>query len=156
MAGDRPLRRLLVATALIATLGSAGCRADAALSDPISPAMPAAIPAAVRATVEALNAGAGGTPSDQRQRLLELVDPDRRERAIQCPAATTTVRFEPVYAGLRAVADGSAATYVLPTLIRVYDGGRLVGTDVAALQLVVNSAAGDGAAEAYLTPFCVN
>lgn len=122
--------------------------------------MPAAIPAAdaaaVRATVEEFNAAADGTPSDQRQRLVELVDPDRRERAIQCPTATTTVRFEPVYAGLRALADDGARTYVLPTLIRVYDGGRLAGTDVAALQLVVRPATGDGTPEAYLTPFCVS
>ena len=63
--------------------------------------------------------------------------------------ATTTVRFEPVYAGLRLLqgqADTAATrpTYALPTLIRIYSDGRLVGTDLTTLQLVVNSATGGG------------
>ncbi|HEY7816314.1 MAG TPA: hypothetical protein VIC62_23910 [Nakamurella sp.] len=181
MAGDRRIgriRRALVtalaafAAAGIATL-SVSCWADpASVISPasagaVSSAVPAALPAAdaevaaIRATVDAFNAAAAGDPSDQRQRLLDLVDPDRREAVEQCAVATTTVRFEPVYAGLRMLrgpADTPATrpTYALPTLIRIYSDGRLTGTDLTTLQLVVNSATGGGPTEAYLTPFCVN
>jgi len=111
--------------------------------------------AAVRATVDAFNDTA--TPADQRQRLADLVEPDRRNEVERCAAASTTVRFEPVYAGLRALAGESgpsSTTYALPTLARVYSSDRLVGTDLTTLQLVVNAAT--GVTEAYLTPFCVN
>ena len=49
-------------------------------------------------------------------------------------------------------ADG--ITYALPTLIRIFSGDRLIGTDLTTLQLVVRI--DGGGREAYLTPFCVN
>lgn len=186
MAGDRRIGRirrvLIAALAAVTAVGigtlAAGCWTDPA-SVPTSPASAGATPptvptagttavptadaevAAIRATVDAFNAAAGGAPSDQRQRLLDLVDPDRRPEVEQCDVATTTVRLEPVYAGLRLL-GGEADTpatrpaYALPTLIRIYSDGRRVGTDLTTLQLVVNSATGTGGSVAYLTPFCVN
>ena len=59
-----------------------------------------------------------------------------------CPPATTTLRFEPVYPGLRPRRAGPAAAgsltgtvYALPTLIRIYTGDRITGTDLTTLHL---------------------
>ena len=51
-------------------------------------------------------------------------------------------------------ADAGGTVYGLPTLIRVFSGERLIGTDLTTLQMIVRS--GGTEAEAYLTPFCVN
>lgn len=123
---------------------------------------------AIRATVDAVNVTAGGPVADQQAQLLAHVDPARRDEVRRCPAATTTIRLEPVDQGLRALpepsadaaaaagtpSDGTTTSYALPTLIRIFSGDRLIGTDLTTLKLVVRDTnTGD---EAYLTPFCVN
>jgi len=155
---------LAVLAAVLATIGGAagivGGRADAAPGAPPSDTstVPPADAAAVHAAIDAINATAGGPVADQQQRLAQLTDPDRRA-GLRCPVATTTVRFEPVYPGLRITGGQPGSTgYALPTLIRIYTGDRMTGTDLTALELVVRPA-GDGAGAgnaAYLTPVCVN
>lgn len=147
--------------------------------------IPDADRAAIRATVDAVNAAARGPVADQQVVLLDRTDPDRRAEVQRCPAATSTVRFEPVDRGLRAApgspkapdgvgdqdrsgekaepagtgtsnpeAGSDGRAYQWPTLIRIYAGDRVVGTDLTTLQITVRS---DGpGVEAYLTPFCVN
>jgi hypothetical protein len=129
---------------------------------------------AIRATVDAVNAAAGGPVADQQAQLFAHIDPARRDEARRCPTATTTVRLAPVEQGLRVLATGPSATpvasaatasevttpdasvtvYWLPTLIRIFSGDRLIGTDLTTLRLVVRDT-GAGP-EAFLTPFCVN
>jgi hypothetical protein len=129
---------------------------------------------AIRATIDAVNAAAGGPVADQQAQLAAHVDPARRDEAQRCPAATTTVRLAPVEQGLRELvgptarpagsatpasaaataADAGGTVYGLPTLIRVFSGERLIGTDLTTLRLVVRDT-GAGP-EAFLTPFCVN
>ena len=153
-----------VLAAVLATIGAAagivGGRADAVPGAPPSETstVPAADADAVHAAIDAINATAGGPVADQQQRLAQLTDPDR-SAGLRCPVATTTVRFEPVYPGLRITGRQPGSTgYALPTLIRIYTGDRMTGTDLTALELVVRPA-GDGAGAgnaAYLTPVCVN
>jgi hypothetical protein len=94
--------------------------------------------------------------SAQQSVLQSLVDPALVAELDRCPAATTTLRFEPVYAGLRPAPDwtstGGTLTgtiYALPTLIRIYTGDRITGTDLATLHF------GTSSDEAFLTPLCV-
>ncbi len=135
------------------TVGTAG---DAAAT-PIADSVPARDAEAVRATIDAINATAGGPVADQQRRLVDSVDPDDRADVGRCPPATTTVRFEPVYAGLRGTGGSADSTsYALPTLIRIYTGSRMTGTDLTTLQLVVRPSDGATSTAAYLTPFCVN
>jgi hypothetical protein len=164
---------LLIAAALIGTAGCQGAPARDPDTVPTAggsggPAAPQADLEAIRSTIDAVNATAGGSVADQQAQLSAHLDPARRAELQRCPTATTTVRFEPVERGLRAVPDpqpdpapapapapdGAATTYALPALIRIFSGDRLIGTDLTTLHLVVR--AGDGAGEAYLTPFCVN
>lgn len=178
-----PAVRLAVVVALLALL--AGCRAvpegtgssDSGSAAAAPTAGDAPIPdrdrAAMQATLDAVNATAGGPVAAQQAELLSRTDPGRRSDVERCPAATTTVRFEPVDHGLRAAPgtpsesaapgtpDESAAgggpgdaVYLWPALIRIYAGDRQVGTDLTTLQMVVRS--GGPGVEAYLTPFCVN
>ena len=184
---------------MAALLTAAACRATpapdttaAASADPtpvtVRPAddIPADAATAIRATIDAVNATAGGPVADQQAALIAHVDPARRAEAQSCPAATTTVRLEPVDQGLRSLPEQpagppsgtdtvpptgtgtgtptgtNATTYALPTLIRIFAGDRLIGTDLTTLRLIVtNTGTGTGTAtgtgtEAYLTPFCVN
>lgn len=160
MAGDRTGRPTLVAALLVgALIVAAGCGWSApssgeAADRPAISQVPSADADAIRSTVDAVNESTSGTPADQQARMQDLVDPGRRDEVARCPAATTTVQFEPVYSGLRRIGSEPGA-YALPTLIRVHSGGRLTGTDLTTLQFVVRPAA-DGTVEAYLTPFCVN
>ncbi len=136
--------------------------------EPAAHDIPLADLAAIRATVDALNSAAGGRPTDQRDLLANLVEPARQSVVNACPPPATTVRFEPVYPGLRIATEAPASvpgavSYALPSLIRVYTGERETGTDLTTLLLVVQpstEASGSGAetarTEAYLTPFCVN
>ncbi len=164
----RGARAALVGALLLALTAVTGCQADAGTTD-TSGTRAAPDPAAdtaVRATIEAFNAAAAAGPADQQHRLADLVEPDRAAEVRNCPAATSTVRFEPVYGGLRAAgapepagqtaADAAAQSYLLPALIRIYSGERVTGTDLTTLHLVVRPATGGGDSEAYLTPFCVN
>ena len=79
-----------------------------------------------------------------------------RMPALICPSAPTTLRFEPVYAGLRPTPAWSSphgvpagTVYALPVLIRIYTGDRITGTDLATLRLGVRGH------EASITPLCV-
>ncbi len=175
-----------VAIMVVAAVGTAGCGAAAPQAPPASVSAPTAMTStagnaidttvtsaagtapiadsvlasdveAVRAMIDAINATAGGPVADQQRRLVDSVDPDDRADVDRCPAATTTVRFEPVYAGLRGTGGSADATsYALPTLIRIYTGSRMTGTDLTTLQLVVRPSDGATSTAAYLTPFCVN
>lgn len=188
----RPARRarllrgaLIVAVAAVGATAcqSADATAPGAPGDVVAaPSAPQADVDAIRTTIDAVNATAGGAVADQQAQLVALVDPARRDEVRRCPAATTTVRLEPVDQGLRELPAGSPATtptdsrstvrasdtattdatttvagartYALPTLIRIFSGDRLVGTDLTTLQLIVRPV--DNDTEAYLTPFCVN
>jgi len=174
-----PFRLAVVVTALLAVTA---CRstpgpAPEPSTSARAPAGGAASPAqieAIRTTLDAVNATAGGPVADQQAELIAHVDPDRRDEARRCPPATTTVRLETIDQGLRALpepstdpaagstdtpdssgaADPGSTTFALPTLIRIFAGDRLVGTDLTTLRMVVRDT--DGGGEAYLTPFCVN
>lgn len=158
--------------------GGAACQAApnpsaAAAAAAAGQTAPAADLAAIRETIDAVNAAAGGTVDDQQAQLTARVEPDRRAEVQRCPTATTTVRLAPVDRGLRAVPGSTApaptapaptateptappdtTTYMLPTLIRIFTGDRLTGTDLTTLRVVVYHDA--NGSEAYLTPFCVN
>lgn len=124
---------------------------NVALSD-----VPAADEEAIRATIEEMNSAAGGGVREQQETLAALVEPALAQALDDCAPATTTLRFEPVYPGLRAAPGwtGSSGSltgtiYALPTLIRIYTGDRITGTDLTTVHLGVQ------AGEAYLTPLCV-
>ena len=170
VAGDRARPRV----AALALLTAAALLLAACTSEPGSPAgdgrassgmlaaaadagvFPAADEQAIRDTIDRLNAAAGGAVADQQAVLHGVVDPALRADLDRCPVPTTTVRFQPVYPGLRPepgwTADDGPLTgtvYALPSLIRSYTGERITGTDLTTLHVGVT----DG--EAYLTPLCV-
>lgn len=158
---------LVVAAVLFAALVT-GCTSDEA-ADPTARTTPGGdtvaagtskIPAddetAIRAAIDRLNATATGSVADQQATLAALVDPALASALDQCPAATTTLHFEPVYRELRASPDWTAQSgslagtvYAVPSLVRIYTGNRITGTDLTTLHLGVQ------AGEAYLTPLCV-
>jgi hypothetical protein len=121
---------------------------------------PSTIPAddeqAIVRTVDRFNAAAAGSVASQETVLTALIDPALVGGLDRCPPATATLRFEPIYPALRP-APGWApqagtlggTVYALPTLIRIYTGERLTGTDLTTLHLGVH----DG--EAYLTSLCL-
>ena len=119
-------------------------------------AIPGADEQAIRATIDRLNATAAGAVSDQQAALAALIDPALTGALDDCPPATTTLRMEPVYPGLRPAPDWTApegalggTVYALPSLIRIYTGDRMTGTDLTTLHLGL-----DGG-KAYLAPLCV-
>jgi hypothetical protein len=119
-------------------------------------AVPPGDSAAIRHAIDAINADAGGPVSVQRAVLAHLVSPALAAALRNCPPATTTLRFEPVYAGLRPTPAWSSphgvpagTVYALPVLIRIYTGDRITGTDLATLHLGVRGH------EASITPLCV-
>ena len=121
---------------------------------PATSAIPLPDLQAIRSTVEELNARSAGPVAAQQAVLRELVEPSTIATLDACPPATTTLRFEPVYPGLRPIAAGTAddpsnTSYALPALIRVYTGDRITGTDLTTLQLTVRENA------AFITPICV-
>jgi len=181
--GRRPLRSpgsFRLAVVVTALLGVTACQSTPApapaSTSARAPGDRVASPTeidAIRTTLDAVNATAGGPVADQQDQLIAHVEPDRRDEMRRCPPATTTVQLETVDQGLRALpepstdpatgapgaTDASAAgpgttTFALPTLIRIFSGDRLVGTDLTTLRMVVRDT--DGGGEAYLTPFCVN
>jgi len=119
-------------------------------------AVPPGDSAAIRHAIDAINADAGGPVSVQRAVLAHLISPALAAALRNCPSATTTLRFEPVYAGLRPTPAWSSphgvpagTVYALPVLIRIYTGDRITGTDLATLHLGVRGH------EASITPLCV-
>lgn len=145
-----PLGRLLIGVQLtgllLVGLLLTGCTDPASSPDPGGASVPEADRAAIDSTVAAVNATAGSTPADQRTVLEAMVDPARLEQQRSCTPAVTTIRFEPAWPDLRRTGDGR---YVLPTLIRIYNGTRITGTDVGALDIVIS------AGQARLPPLCV-
>ena len=163
-AQQRTLTGRLVRAAVAVSVGVgllSGCTAGAVLPAVSTTAAAPSAPAgqdeqAIRSAIDAVNATAGGTVAGQQAALAEVVDPALSDAFRHCPPASTTLRFEPVYAGLRATpdwtgADGTPAgtLYALPVLIRIYTGDRITGTDLTTLHLGVH----DGAAS--ITPLCV-
>ena len=140
----------------------AACTAEAPVPD--SPTGASAAPGgaqrddeqAIRSAIDAVNATAGGSVAGQQAVLAGIVDPALSDAFRHCSQATTTLRFEPVYTGLRATpdwtgADGtpSGTLYALPVLICIFTGDRITGTDLTTLHVGVH----DGAAS--ITPLCV-
>lgn len=166
-----PAARLVLACTLVAVVAF-GSACTATTPDPTPPsststpgtaggspgsAIPLQDGQAIRATIDTINATAGGSVTDQQAVLASVVDPALEGAFRGCsPPPTTTLRFEPVYAGLRATPDWTAANgtpggtvYALPVLIRIFTGDRITGTDLTTLHLGVH----DG--EASITPLCV-
>ena len=158
-AADRPHRLLDVACFLAVAVGAlTACALTACTPAPpiVAAPEPSAAELTIRAAIDGLNATAGGEVADQQEALRRTVDPALLAELDRCPPAQTTLRFEPVYAGLRPDPDwrGPSGTpagtvYALPTLIRIYTGDRITGTDLGTLFLGIE----DG--RALLAPVCV-
>ena len=109
-----------------------------------SAASSAALPL-VQAAITRFNQTAGGSVDDQQSVLRTLIASGQSAEQKACPTATTTIELEPVYARLAATpewhpASGALAgtVYELPTLIRIYTGDRITGTDLADLHVTVD------------------
>ncbi len=120
-----------------------------------SPGIPAADAQSIRDTIEAMNTSAAEGVAEQQATLAAVVEPALAKALDDCAPATTTWHFEPIYRGLRPIPGWSGSNgpltgtvYALPTLIRVYTGDRITGTDLTTLHFGVQ------AGEAYLTPLC--
>jgi hypothetical protein len=148
--------------AVILAVGAAGCTADGAAPatqqevSNVAAQVPADDEAAIRRTIDALNATSAGTVANQQAALATSVEPALTSALDDCPPATTTLRFEPIYPALRASPDWTSSTgtltgtvYALPTLLRIFTGDRMTGTDLTTLHLAVQ------AGEAFTTPLCV-
>lgn len=112
---------------------------------------------AIRTIIDRLNNTAGGAVPDQQGALAAVVEPGSAGALDDCRAATTTLRFLPVYSALRPSPEWTprkggltGTVYALPTLIRIYTGERVTATDLTTLHL------GVVAGEAFLTPLCVS
>jgi hypothetical protein len=117
--------------------------------------VPVADAQSIRVTMQALNSSAAGGVAEQQATLATVVEPALAKALDDCAPATTTLRFEPVYRGLRPApgwtgTSGSltGTVYALPTLIRVFTGDRITGTDLTTLHFGVQ------AGEAFITPLC--
>ena len=142
----------MTTAAVIASVGGSG--QPVLLSS--GPAVPEADEQAIRDTIDQMNSAAGNGVAGQQEILAGLVEPALAEALDDCAPATTTLRFEPVYPALRATPGWTSKSgpltgtvYALPTLIKVYTGERITGTDLTTLHLGVQ------ASEAFLTPLCV-
>ncbi len=127
--------------ALLLLLG--GC------ATPTSPAAPDSATTTVQHTIEELNATAAGPVAVQKAALARLVSPGQAGVQGACPAATSTIRFEPVYARLTPAPDWKPTSgtlpgtvYELPTLIRVYTGDRITSTDLTDLHVSIDAGRG--------------
>ncbi|MEO7126193.1 MAG: hypothetical protein ABI382_12385 [Nakamurella sp.] len=130
------VRRILSAgiAALAGALLLSGCTAGET-SYPVSTTVTASPDRlAIETAIGSINRDAGKSVASQRAVLDRLAAPDQAAEQRACPIATTTLAFDPAYAGLKALA-GSA--YLLPTYITVYTDGRMTGSDLATLHLWV-------------------
>jgi len=105
----------------------------------------AAVQSLVRRAIETVNSTAGGPIATQQARLRRLTSSGQLAVRHKCPPATSTITFEPVYARLTATPNwrptsGSlpGAVYALPSLIRMYAGTRVVGTDLTELHVAID------------------
>lgn len=118
---------------------------------------PAGAQAEIQRAIDAFNGKAGGSVSGQQAVLADLLDEGQRAEQDRCAAATTTLEFEPVYARL-APSPGwkpshgalYGTVYALPTLIRIYTGNRITGTDLTDLHVAIQ----DG--QARLPALCLS
>ena len=165
--GPGPSRIIVVALLIAVTLVAAACTSGTAEPEsgragPLAAqtrgaveAVPESDELAIRSTIDRLNNAAGAVP-DQQALLTAVVDPGLAGSLEQCAPATTTLRFQPIYQALRPSPDWSpvggtpsGTVYALPSLIRIYTGDRITGTDLTTLHLGVT------AGEVFLTPLCV-
>lgn len=101
--------------------------------------------AAIRATIAEINATAGATVAQQRAALQAAVTPGQAQDERNCPTATSTLAFRPAYRDLRrasgvtdhAGSDTAGTEYLLPALIVIYRGDRIVGNDMTTLRMWV-------------------
>ncbi len=142
----------LSAAACWVMLTAAGCSTSVGSAMP-SAGLPAAasgpavaVAESVQRTIDVFNATAGGPVAAQQAVLGRLVSPGQRSVQNSCPAATTTISFEPIYPRLAPSPDwrptgGSLPgdVYALPTLIRIYVGSRITGTDLTDLHVAVDA-----------------
>jgi hypothetical protein len=110
------------------------------------PPDPAAL-AAARAVFAQVNAEAGAAPARQRTVLERVVDPAQQADQRGCAAAVTTVRLIPAWSAVRVAADGHL---IVPSLVRVFTGTRITGTDVAIIDVTIT------AGQAGLPALCVS
>jgi hypothetical protein len=153
-----PTAAALIVAALVAI---AACTPDPSPTDSASGqrqsrAVPADEQQAIERTVDRFNAAAAGPVTDQQAVLTQLVDPALVGGLDSCAPATATLRLEPIYPALRPAPDWQPETgrlsgnvYALPTLIRIYTGDRITGTDLTTLHLGVSNG------EALLTSICL-
>ncbi len=99
---------------------------------------------AIRAAVNEINATAGGPVAAQRAVLDRLVAPDQSADQRACPAATTTLAFDPAYRDMRLAAGGTE--YLLPAYITIYTDGRITGSDLTTLRMWVTGGVAETAA----------
>lgn len=129
---------------------------------PTAPAdlVPADIPStdvpALVELVDSLNAAAAGTPAAQTADFLDAMDSGARAAQRDCPTATVTVEFQPVWQDV--VADPEyqpeqpadpGTPYRIPAKVLIFSGGRQVGTDLALLHVRTR----DGRATTF--PLCL-
>ena len=107
---------------------------------------PAAL-ASARAVFAQVNAQAGASPARQRSVLERVVDPAQHANQRGCAAAVTTVRLVPAWSAVRVAADGHL---IIPSLVRVFTGTRITGTDVAIIDVAIT------AGQAGLPALCVS
>lgn len=111
-------------------------------------------PPSVRTLLDGLTATADSV-ADQQAALAAVVDPVGGLSG--CSAATSTIRFEPVWAAVHPVpqwrpssgAPPAGDVYAVPSVLRIVRDGRIVGTDLATLHVGVQ----DGVARLAL--FCI-
>lgn len=157
MAADRRLTVLLLAAMLLSgcsgiatsspravaplTLSSTGAPAGSSAADPTAQALRLA-----QQAIGEFNATAGGPVVAQQSVLNRLVSTGQRQVQDRCPQPTTTISFDPVYARLAPSPGWRSANgtlpgvlYALPTLIHIYTGNRITGTDLTDLHLSVDA-----------------
>jgi hypothetical protein len=135
VAAEMRSRRALPLAALLVL---AGC------ANPTTPAVQDDSAGTVAHTIEEFNDTAAGSVTAQKARLAELVSPGQAAVQSRCPTATSTISFQPVYARLTPTPDWKPTSgtlpgtvYALPTLIRVYTGDRITGTDLTDLHVSI-------------------
>jgi hypothetical protein len=103
--GSTPARsvRSTVTAGISVTAGSSGTASTPATdsADSSAPAIAASDLAAIKAAIDAINATAGGSVAAQRSELTSLAAPDELAKQRACPAAHSTLAFQPAYRDLR-------------------------------------------------------
>jgi len=123
----------------------AGCGAGGStLADRTATNATAAQAHAVQTAIDHFNATAGGPVAAQQSVLLGLISAGQSSAQSRCPAVTVTISMQPVYARLAPSPGWRPATgslpgtvYAVPTLLRIYTGDRITGTDLTDLHLAI-------------------